>query len=66
MNGDRSFLSERAYAIWEKSGCPEGTALEDWLRAEAELAAAPAVQQKSDLPARTPKNGRRHKNVQAV
>jgi hypothetical protein len=62
MNGDRSFdISERAYAIWEKSGCPERTALENWLRAEAELAAAPAVQQKSDLPACAPKNGRRHK-----
>jgi hypothetical protein len=50
MSTDRSFdVSERAYAIWEQAGCPEGTALDNWLQAEAELSEAPVLQQKSDV-----------------
>jgi len=29
----------RSYMIWEREGCPEGKALEHWLRAREELAA---------------------------
>ncbi len=29
-----------AYALWESRGCPEGSADEDWLRAEQELSAS--------------------------
>ena len=32
-------IRERAYAIWEEEGCPEGNDREHWLRAEAEIAA---------------------------
>ena len=32
-------ILERAYAIWEEEGCPEGKDREHWLRAEAEIAA---------------------------
>jgi len=28
-----------AYALWQERGCPEGSAEEDWFRAEQELAA---------------------------
>jgi Protein of unknown function (DUF2934) len=35
--------AERAYLIWERTGRPEGKALEHWLRAEAEVAAEPAA-----------------------
>ena len=30
-------IRERAYAIWEEQGRPEGRHLEHWLRAEAEI-----------------------------
>jgi Protein of unknown function (DUF2934) len=33
-------LRERAYAIWEREGRPDGKDLDHWLRAEAELIAA--------------------------
>ena len=33
-------IAERAYFIWEQTGRSEGNALENWLQAEAELAAA--------------------------
>lgn len=29
----------RSYLIWEREGCPSGTALDHWLRARAELEA---------------------------
>jgi hypothetical protein len=32
-------IRERAYAIWEAEGRPEGKEVEHWLRAEAEVAA---------------------------
>jgi hypothetical protein len=59
MSTDRSFdVSERAYAIWEQAGCPEGAALDNWLQAEAELSEAPVLQQKSDARNTAPKRGR--------
>ena len=33
-------IRERAYAIWEEEGRPEGSHLHHWLRAEAEIDAA--------------------------
>jgi hypothetical protein len=30
-------IRERAYAIWEEEGRPEGCHLDHWLRAEAEI-----------------------------
>jgi hypothetical protein len=32
-------VRERAYEIWERTGRPEGKADEQWLQAEAEIAA---------------------------
>ena len=32
-------VRERAYAIWEREGCPEGQAEQFWLMAEQELLA---------------------------
>ena len=30
-------ISNRAYGLWESEGCPDGHALEHWLRAEREI-----------------------------
>lgn len=37
----------RSYLIWQSEGCPDGQALEHWLRAKAELEAEsrPSLQQ---------------------
>lgn len=32
-------IAERAYQIWQESGCPDGCDLDHWLRAERELRA---------------------------
>jgi Protein of unknown function (DUF2934) len=32
-------ISRRAFLKWQARGCPSGTALQDWLEAEAELKA---------------------------
>ena len=46
MNDDREqWLQQRAYAIWETEGCPEGRHREHWQQAERELSAAHAVEQ---------------------
>ena|SRR5262245_10233941 len=45
-------ISERAYAIWEQQGRPDGQALDHWLQAEAELrdaAQTPAPPDRSPL-----------------
>ncbi len=34
----------RAYEIYQRRGTTPGTALEDWLRAESEIVAKPAVE----------------------
>jgi hypothetical protein len=37
-------IRERAYAVWEEEGCPDGRDREHWLQAEAEIVAEdPAV-----------------------
>ena len=33
-------IRERAYELWEQAGRPEGRAVEHWLQAETEIAAA--------------------------
>jgi hypothetical protein len=32
-------IAKRAYEKWMKRGCPQGTAFQDWVEAEAELVA---------------------------
>lgn len=32
-------IAQKAFEIWQAHGCPEGTAEQDWLEAEAELEA---------------------------
>jgi hypothetical protein len=34
---DNNAIAHRAWEIWQREGCPEGRALEHWLRAEREL-----------------------------
>lgn len=31
-------IAKRAYAIWERDGCPSGRQIEHWLQAELEIA----------------------------
>ena len=40
---DPSRIRDRAYARWQERGCPEGTAEQDWLEAERELASKAAL-----------------------
>jgi Protein of unknown function (DUF2934) len=37
MDQNIQLISDRAYHIWESEGCPDGHALEHWLRAEREV-----------------------------
>jgi hypothetical protein len=30
-------IARRAYEIWQRHSCPQGTAFQDWLAAQAEL-----------------------------
>lgn len=39
----RRAIEERAYALWEQAGRPDGSALTFWLQAEIELGIIPAV-----------------------
>ncbi len=36
--GNRHEIAALAYSLWQQRGCPDGTAEEDWFRAEQELA----------------------------
>jgi hypothetical protein len=42
-NATRHAIEERAYALWERAGRPDGSALTFWLQAELELGSIPAV-----------------------
>jgi Protein of unknown function (DUF2934) len=33
----RELIEQRAYVIWQRRGCPPGTAIQDWMQAEKEL-----------------------------
>ena len=52
-------VAERAYAIWESEGKPEGHDMEHWLRAEAEAArkpkTKPAARPRKPAPRAVPK-----------
>ena len=45
----RRRIEEHAYSLWETDGCPEGRALEYWLRAEQAISDQPV----QDAPRRT-------------
>jgi hypothetical protein len=34
---DSEAIAARAYEIWQRHGCPQGTAMQDWYQAETEL-----------------------------
>jgi hypothetical protein len=56
MSTDRILdISQRAYAIWEQAGCPAGTALDNWLQAEAELSKSAVAKEADIKSAATPK-----------
>jgi Protein of unknown function (DUF2934) len=38
----RDQIAQRAFELWHAKGCPQGSAEQDWLDAEAELRAAGA------------------------
>ena len=38
MHPDHQSVGELAYRLWQARGCPQGTAEEDWLEAERQLA----------------------------
>jgi len=39
-NVRHAMIEQRAYQTWKAKGCPKGTALQDWVEAEAEVDAA--------------------------
>jgi LmbE family N-acetylglucosaminyl deacetylase len=43
MHRDHEYIQILAYRIWEARGRPEGSANQDWLEAERQLAAADAA-----------------------
>ena len=43
MHNDHEYIQILAYLLWEARGRPEGSADEDWLEAERQLAAADAA-----------------------
>jgi len=49
---DEQWVQDRAYAIWERAGHPEGKALGHWLQAEAEIAAERQGPKRSASPTR--------------
>ena len=45
----RKAVEERAYALWEEAGRPEGSGLLYWLRAEQELGIIPKIEDPDPL-----------------
>ena len=43
---NRHEVAALAYEFWQARGCPDGTAEEDWFRAEQEIAASKGMLQK--------------------
>ncbi len=37
VTAELDMIQTRAYYIWEQNGCPENSALENWIQAEQEL-----------------------------
>jgi hypothetical protein len=45
MDADmRRAVEQRAYALWDEAGRPDGSALQFWLRAEQEFGIIPKVE----------------------
>ncbi|MDP9087992.1 MAG: DUF2934 domain-containing protein [Pseudomonadota bacterium] len=42
LQNDRRSIGELAYQLWQARGCPQGSAEQDWLEAERQIAVAPA------------------------
>lgn len=42
-------IRHRAFQLWTEDGCPEGRAVDYWLRAETELAAAGAAPEPAEV-----------------
>lgn len=40
-SNDRHSIGELAYQLWQARGCPRGSAEQDWLEAERQIALAP-------------------------
>jgi Protein of unknown function (DUF2934) len=58
MSTGESFdIAARAYAIWERAGCPHGTALDNWLQAEAEI--SQKMQQRPKIETAVSEKGRK-------
>ena len=45
----RKAIEERAYALWEEAGSPDGSGLLYWLRAEEEFGIIPKVEEPDPL-----------------
>lgn len=60
-------IAQRAYELWQEEGCPDGRALEHWLRAEASLRSEP-TRETTPRPRAASKvttpNGRREKRLE--
>ena len=44
---NQQLIAALAYEFWQARGCPDGTAEEDWFRAEQEIAASKEMVQKA-------------------
>ena len=47
----REQIAALAYVLWQGRGCPDGTADEDWCRAEQEIAGSETIEVESQDPA---------------
>jgi hypothetical protein len=43
QNAENEEIARRAHGLWEARGCPSGSPLEDWLRAEEEMRSEQAI-----------------------
>jgi len=62
----RKQVEERAYALWEGEGRPDGRHLDHWLQAEAEITPGGGAADGSSPPSpMAPPGGRREKQTRA-
>lgn len=47
MHPEHRSIGELAYRLWQARGCPDGTAEQDWLEAEKQLATSRAARPRS-------------------
>ena len=50
MHPDNRTVGELAYRLWQARGCPDGTAEQDWLEAERQLAGEKLPSAREALP----------------